>query len=87
MEDIVRARITKEAVLEAVRDHINRDKPIYFLIQELTNLPAYVFLPCNVDGCELYVKVQISLAEAEKDERLIVISSHPPKYAIPGAEK
>lgn len=84
---MVRARLTKEAVLESVRDHIQKGKPIYFLVQESTNLPAYVFLPCNVDGCELYVKVQLSAAEAEKDERLIVISSHPPKYAPPGVKK
>jgi hypothetical protein len=87
VEDMVRARITKEAVLESIREHIQKGKPIYFLIQESTNLPAYVFLPCNVDGCELYVKVQLSAADTEADERLIVISSHPPKYALPGDKK
>jgi hypothetical protein len=87
MEDMVRARITKEAVLESIRDHIQKGKPIYFLIQESTNSPGYVFLPCNVDGCELYVKVQLSAAKAEKEEHLIVISSHPPAYAPSGANK
>lgn len=86
-EDMVKARVTKEAVLEAIRDHILGEQSIYLLIQDSTNLPAYVFLPCLVETCALYVKVQLSAAAVEKDERLIVISSHPPKFKPPGGKK
>jgi lysozyme family protein len=84
---MVKARVTKEGVLEAIREHILKGQPIYLLIQESTGVPAYVFLPCVVESCALYVKVQLPAAEAEKDERLIVISSHPPKFKPPGAMK
>jgi hypothetical protein len=87
MEDMVKARVKKEAVLAAIREHITNKKPIYSLLQETTGLLAYVFLPCNVNGCELYVKVQLPAAAAETDEYLIVISSHPPEYAPPGGQE
>ena len=84
MEDMVKARVKKEAVLAAVREHIAKKKPIYSLVQETTGVLAYVFLPCNVEGCELYVKIQLPAAAAENEEYLVVISSHPPKYTPPG---
>ena len=83
VEDIVKSKLTKEALLCAIRDHIASTQPIYTLTQELTGMLAYVFLPCVVDGCSLYVKVQLPACLVEKDERLVVISAHPPKYAPP----
>ena len=56
MEDIVKLRLTKEAVLEAVRDHFGAKKPTYVLMQQ-SGIKAYVLLPCSVDVHHLYVKV------------------------------
>jgi hypothetical protein len=86
-EDMVKARVTKTGVLEAIRDHILEQQPTYLLIQETTDLPAYVFLPCVIDSLPLYVKVQLSAAADEKDERLIIISAHPPKSIPRGVKK
>jgi len=86
-EDMVKARITKEGVLEAIREHILGGKPIYQLVQKSTGLSSYVFLPCIVDARALYVKVQLSAAASERDESLVIISSHPPEYPPPGASK
>jgi hypothetical protein len=83
MEDIVRLRLTKEAVLEAVREHLEARRPTYVLMQE-SGLEAYVLLPCAVDVHELYVKVQVPPCKRERDEVLVIISSHKPKYEPKG---
>ncbi len=83
MEDIVKLRLTKEAVLEAVREHLDAQRPTYALMQE-SGLEAYVLLPCSVDIHELYVKVQVPPCKRERDEVLVIISSHKPKYESKG---
>jgi hypothetical protein len=65
MEDIVRLRLTKEAVLEAVRDHLGAQKPTYVLMQQ-SGFEAYVLLPCSVDVHDLYVKVQVPPCKRER---------------------
>lgn len=79
MEDIVKLRLTKEAVLEAIRAHIGAEKPTYVLRQKI-GLEGYVLLPCSVDVHELYIKVQIPPCEHERDELMVVISAHKPRY-------
>jgi hypothetical protein len=79
MEDIVKLRLTKEAVLEAVRDHLEAQMPTYVLMQQ-SGLEAYVLLPCSVDVHHLYVKVQVPPCKRERDEVLAIISSHKPEY-------
>lgn len=83
-EDMVRLRLTKEAVLIALREHVNAGKPIYHIKQETTDLGAYVLLPCAVETHELYLKVQLPHAASETQEKLIIISSHPPLYPPKG---
>ena len=79
MEDIVKLRLTKEAVLEAVREHLEVQMPTYVLMQQ-SGLEAYVLLPCSVDVHHLYVKVQVPPCKRECDEVLVIISSHKPEY-------
>ena len=79
MEDIVKLRLTKGAVLEAIRDHLGERKPTSVLTQE-SGLIAYVLLPCLVCSHELYVKVQVPPCERERDEVLVIISAHKPEY-------
>jgi hypothetical protein len=79
MEDIVKLRLTKDAVLEAVRVHLGARKSTYVLMQE-SGLTAYVLLPCSVDVHELYVKVQVPPCGQERDEVLVIISAHKPDY-------
>jgi hypothetical protein len=83
MEDIVRLRLTKEAVLEAVRDHLGAKKPTYMLMQQ-SGIKAYVLLPCSVDVHHLYVKVQLPPRDQERDELLVIISAHKPEYEPKG---
>jgi len=79
MEDIVKLRLTKNAVLEAVCVHLRSRKPTYVLAQRI-GCAAYVLLPCLVDAHELYVKVQVPPCERECDEVLVIISAHRPEY-------
>ena len=83
MEDIVKLRLTKEAVLEGVRAHLRAKKPTYVLRQKV-GLDAYVLLPCAVDVHELYVKVQVPPCTRERDEVLVIISAHKPEYERKG---
>jgi hypothetical protein len=83
MEDIVKLRLTKDAVLEGVLEHLANDEPVYVLTQEQTGRTAYVMLPCVVEPHQLYVKLQLQAAERRRDELIIIISAHPPKYAPP----
>jgi len=83
MEDIVKLRLTKEAVLEAVRAHLGAKKPTYVLSQQV-GLEAYVLLPCSVEVHELYVKVQVPPRKREQDEVLVIISAHKPEYEPKG---
>jgi hypothetical protein len=78
-EDIVRLRLTKAAVLEAVCDHLERQKATYVLMQDW-GIEAYVMLPCLIDVHELYVKVQIPPCNAGSDQELVIISAHKPEY-------
>jgi hypothetical protein len=79
MEDIVKLRLTKEAVLESVRAHLGGRLPTYALKQQY-GITAYVLLPCLVDEQELYVKVQVPPCQQERDEVLVIISAHKPEY-------
>ncbi len=83
MEDIVKLRLTKEGVLEAVREHLRTKKPTYVLMQ-LSGIKAYVLLPCSVDVHHLYVKVQVPARDQERDELLVIISAHKPEYEPKG---
>jgi hypothetical protein len=83
MEDIVKLRLTKEAVLESIREHLESQRQTYVLMQQ-SGLEAYVLLPCSVDIHELYVKVQVPPCKRERDEVLVIISSHKPKYEPKG---
>jgi len=83
MEDIVKLRLTKDAVLEALREHLIARKPTYFLMQK-TGLGAYVLLRFCVDAEELYLKVQVPPCDRECDEVLVIISSHIPEYGKKG---
>lgn len=87
MEDMVRLRLTKEAVLIGLREHVLAKRPIYAIQQESTGQRAYVLLPCNVEGHDLYLKVQLPHAASEMQEKLIIISSHPPLYPPKGHTK
>jgi hypothetical protein len=78
-EDIVKLRLTKAAVLEAVRDHLEQRKPTYVLMQK-SGIAAYVLLPCSVDVHHLYVKVQVPPCSKEATEVLVIISAHKPVY-------
>jgi hypothetical protein len=80
MEDIVKLGLTKEAVLEEVRDHLEAQKPTYVLLQA-SGLEAYVLLPCSVDVHDLYVKVQVPPCKRERDEY------EPPKGKIDAKRK
>lgn len=79
MEDIVKLRLTKAAVLEAVRVHLERKKTTYVLMQQ-SGIAAYVLLPCLVDVHQLYVKVQVPPCDRELEEVLVIISTHLPEY-------
>jgi hypothetical protein len=79
MEDIVTLRLTKGAVLEAIRAHLGERRATFVLTQE-SGLIAYVLLPCLVGSHELYVKVQVPPCERERDEVLVIISAHKPEY-------
>jgi hypothetical protein len=79
MQEIVRLRLTKEAVLESVRSHLSGRLPTYALQQQY-GITAYVLLPCSVGEFELYVKVQVPPCQQERDEVLVIISAHKPEY-------
>jgi len=79
MEDIVKLRLTTGAVLEAVQEHLERQRPTYVLMQKC-GIEAYVLLPCSVDVHELYVKVQIPPCAQKSAEVLVIISAHTPEY-------
>lgn len=79
MEDIVKLRLTKAAVLEAVHDHLEQERPTYVLMQKC-GIEAYVLLPCSVDIHELYVKVQVPPCAHGTRETLVIISAHKPEY-------
>lgn len=81
-EDIVKLRLTKAAVLEAVRSHLDAKKATYVLMQE-SGIEAYVLVPCTVDVHHLYVKVQVPPCDRESDEVLVIISAHTPEYEPP----
>ena len=83
MEDIVKLRLTKAAILEGVRDHLQEKKPTYVLRQK-SGMEAYVLLPCSVDVHELYVKVQVPPCDKECDEVLVIISAHKPEHEPKG---
>jgi hypothetical protein len=83
MEDIVKLRLTKEAVLEAVQDHLRAKQPTYSLMQQL-GIKAYVLLPCLVEAHHLYVKVQVPPCDEERNEVLVIISAHKPEYEPKG---
>jgi hypothetical protein len=78
-EDMVKLRLTKAAVLEAVRDHLAKQKPTYVLMQN-SGFAAYVMLPCFIDVHELYVKVQTPPCNLGCDQELVIISAHRPEY-------
>jgi hypothetical protein len=79
MEDIVKLRLTKAAVLEAVCAHLEGQKPTHVLMQK-SGIEAYVLLPCSVDVHELYVKVQVPPCSLGRSEVLVIISAHKPEY-------
>jgi hypothetical protein len=79
LEDIVKLRLTKAAVLEAVYDHLEQQGPTYVLMQKC-GIEAYVLLPCSVDVHELYVKVQVPPCDDEAREVLVIISAHKPEF-------
>jgi hypothetical protein len=79
MEDIVKLRLTKAAVLEAVCDHLEQQRATYVLMQD-SGIEAYVMLPCLIDVHELYVKVQIPPCNPGCDQELVIISAHRPEY-------
>jgi hypothetical protein len=79
MEDIVKLGLTKDAVLEAICDHLRAEKRTYVLMQE-SGFKAYVLLPCSVDVHRLYVKILVPPCERESDEILVIVSAHEPEY-------
>ena len=82
MEDIVKLRLTKTAVLEAIQEHLEEQRTTYVLMQKM-GIQAYVLLPCGVEPHELYVKVQLPPCQNPGgQETLVVISAHQPKYRL-----
>ena len=68
--------LTKDAVLEALRLHIQGKRRVYFDRMDNNDL-VHVVTDCEVDGTILYVKVKFLGAAGE--ERMLVISAHPPR--------
>ena len=74
--DLAIIPLTKDAVLEALRFHIQAKGRIYADRMDNGDL-VYVVTECEVDGSVLYVKV--NLLERSGEEKMLVISAHPPR--------
>lgn len=68
--------LTKDAVLEALRLHIQGKRRIYGDRMDNGD-QVFVVTDCEVDGTILYVKVKFLGAAGA--ERMLVISAHPPR--------
>jgi hypothetical protein len=80
MEDIVKLRLTKSGVLEAIQEHLEAQRTTYVLTQKI-GIRAYVLLPCSTKPHELYVKVQVPPCQhSGGQDVLVIISAHKPKY-------
>ncbi len=82
LQDLIALGLTKEDVLEGVVEHLKSSGPTYKIVQQQTNLIAYVFLPCRVQSSQLYVKVQVPPQTSEMRERLILISRTSPSFQL-----
>lgn len=68
--------LTKAALLAAVKEHVSTGRRLF--TDRMDNMDtAYIVSECLVDGDAVYVKVKFFQLNGE--ERMLVISSHPPR--------
>lgn len=82
LDDLLLLGITKANVLDGVLSHAGARKPVYRVHQK-SGATAFVFLPCHVEGYELYVKLQLMAGRTAEEDRITMISAHPPKFPVP----
>jgi hypothetical protein len=76
-DDLALILLTKTAVLEAVRAHIEAKRRVYAERMDNNDL-VYVMTDCDVEGTILYVKVKLIPARSAA-EKMLIISAHPPR--------
>lgn len=76
-DDIALGALTKAAVLEAVRGHIESKRRVFMERMDNNDL-VYVMTDCDVGGTVLYVKVKLIRGQAGA-EKMLIISAHPPR--------
>ena len=74
--DLALIPLTKDAVLEALRLHIQGKRRVYGDRMDNGD-PVHVVTECEISGTILYVKVKFLGATGR--ERMLVISAHPPR--------
>lgn len=65
--------LTKDAVAEAVIEHINLKRRMYTDMMDNKDI-AYIFKNCDVDGTLLYVKVKF--VKRGETESMLILSAH-----------
>jgi hypothetical protein len=68
--------LTKDAVLEVVKEHINLKRRV-FTDRMDNGDTAYIIEECTVEGTLLYVKVKFFKEDGA--ESMLIISAHPPR--------
>jgi len=68
--------LTKDAVLEAVKEHIHLKRRVYTDRMDNGDT-AYIMGDCKVEETVLFVKVKFF--KKGKDESMLIISAHPPR--------
>jgi hypothetical protein len=76
LDDIGLIPLTKEGVLQAVREHISGNRRVSTDRMDRGDT-AYIIEECLVQGNVLYVKVSFFVRNNE--ERMLIISAHPPR--------
>ena len=76
-DDIALEELTKDAVLEAVRAHLESSRRTYEERMDNNDI-VYVLKECWVEGTLLYVKVKLLPVERGV-QKMLIISAHPPR--------
>ena len=76
IQDLGLIPLTKDAVLETVREHIELKRRVFTDIMDNRDA-AYIIPECDVEGAVIYVKVKF--VEGRNGELMVLISAHPPR--------
>jgi hypothetical protein len=73
LDDLGLIPLSKDAVVEAVKEHINLKRRMYTDVMDNKDI-AYIFKDCDVDGTLLYVKVRFF--KKGEIESMLIFSAH-----------